>query len=193
MRRYATWSRPERGLSQHSGSPPQRGSAHSVTPTSAGTASSIGRCTVPVIMIGTNQNQPMEVKGSSLFRVGLGSSGPSEGPRFARWDGTIACGHSGRQRHRAPVKAGRRPPGGHGLDGSVTWTVMGSMMETDRRQAVLSASDALRRAGCLQRRKGWSASCCSVDAYPHETARSQVKVCQANRCPCTRVRRSPSL
>jgi hypothetical protein len=32
-----TWSRPEPGLPPHSGSPPRRGSAYPVTPTSAGT------------------------------------------------------------------------------------------------------------------------------------------------------------
>ena len=159
--------------------------------------SSLHLCGTSFEGIEPKQAQPIRynwgMTGSSLFRVGLGSSGPSHGSRSARCDGTIACGHSRHQRHQAAVKAGRRPPGGHGLYGSVTWTFMGSMMETDRRQAVLSAPDVLRWAGCLQRRKGWSAGCCSVDAYPHETARSQVKVCQANRCPCTRVRRSPSL
>lgn len=34
-----------------------------------------------------------QISGSSLFRVSLGSSGPSAGSRSARWDGTIACGH----------------------------------------------------------------------------------------------------
>lgn len=37
VRRCATWSRPEPGLSARSGSPPRRGSAHPVTPISAGT------------------------------------------------------------------------------------------------------------------------------------------------------------